>query len=44
LQLALDLPLLAGAAAGYVAAAALLVVYSTRTRGRAPARAAEVTA
>jgi ABC-type antimicrobial peptide transport system permease subunit len=44
LQLALDLPLLVGAAAGYVVAAALVVVYATRTRGHAPARAAEVTA
>ncbi len=41
LRLALDLPLLAGAAAGYVLAAILLVGYATRTRGRAPGRAAE---
>jgi ABC-type antimicrobial peptide transport system permease subunit len=44
LHLALDLPLLAAAAAGYVVAAAVLVVYATRTRGHAPARAAEVAA
>jgi hypothetical protein len=44
LLLSLDLPLLAVAAVAYVLAASLLVVYATRTRGRAPARAAEVTA
>jgi hypothetical protein len=42
LRLALDLPLLAAAAAGYVIVAALLIVYATRTRGHAPPRAAEV--
>ncbi len=41
LRLALDLPLLAGAALGYVLAAILLVGYATRTRGSAPGRAAE---
>jgi hypothetical protein len=44
LQLAVDLPLLALAAAGYVAAAALLVGAATLLRGRAPARAAEAAA
>ena len=44
LRLALDLPLLAGAAAGYVLTAMLLVGYATRTRGRAPGRAAEAAA
>ena len=44
LRLVLDLPLLAAAAAGYVVVAALLVGLATRTRGRAPARAAEVAA
>jgi predicted lysophospholipase L1 biosynthesis ABC-type transport system permease subunit len=44
LRLALDLPLLAAAAALYVVLAALLVGFATRTRGRAPARAAEVMA
>jgi hypothetical protein len=42
LRLVLDLPLLAAASAGYVVIAALLVGFATRTRGRAPARAAEV--
>jgi hypothetical protein len=44
LRLVLDLPLLAAAAACYVVVASLLVGVATRTRGRAPARAAEVTA
>jgi hypothetical protein len=44
LRLELDLPLLALAAVAYVAVAALLVAFATRTRGGAPARAAEVTA
>ena len=44
LLLTVDLPVLVGAASGYVLAAVLLVAYATRTRGRAPARAAEVTA
>jgi len=44
LRLTLDLPLLAAAAVGYVVTAALLVGVATRTRGRAPARAAEVMA
>jgi hypothetical protein len=44
LRLALDLPLLAAAAAGYVVIGALLVGVATRTRGRAPARAGEVMA
>jgi hypothetical protein len=44
LRLALDLPLLAAAAAGYVLIAAAIVGFATRTRGRAPARAAEVAA
>ena len=42
LRLALDLPLLAAAAAGYVLVATVIVGFATRTRGRAPARAAEV--
>jgi hypothetical protein len=41
LRLALDLPLLAAAAVAYVVVAALLVGVATRTRGQAPARAAE---
>jgi hypothetical protein len=41
LRLAVDLPLLAAAAAVYVALSALLVVATTALRGRAPARAAE---
>jgi hypothetical protein len=44
LLLSLDLPLLAAAAAAYVLLAALLVIAATALRGRAPARAAEVTA
>jgi hypothetical protein len=44
LRLVLDLPLLAAAAAGYVVVAAVLVAAATRTRGRAPSRAAEVAA
>jgi hypothetical protein len=44
LLLSLDVPLLAAAAVGYVLLAALLVTGATALRGRAPARAAEVTA
>ncbi len=44
LELALDLPLLAAAAAGYLLVAAGLVGFATRTRGQAPTRAAEVAA
>jgi len=44
LLLSLDLPVLAAAAAAYVALAALLVTAATALRGRAPARAAEVAA
>jgi hypothetical protein len=44
LQLVLDLPLLAVAAAAYVVVAAILVGFATRTRGTAPARAAEALA
>jgi hypothetical protein len=44
LRLSIDLPLLAIAALGYVVLAALLVGGATMLRGRAPARAAEVTA
>ncbi|HVV59460.1 MAG TPA: FtsX-like permease family protein, partial [Gaiellaceae bacterium] len=44
LRLSLDLPLLALAVAGYLVLAALLVGLATRTRGRAPARAAEAAA
>jgi hypothetical protein len=42
LRLALDWPLLAAAAAGYVLAAVVLVGAATMLRGRAPSRAAEV--
>jgi FtsX-like permease family len=44
LQLSLDLPLLALTLAGYLVVAAALVGFATRTRGRAPARAAEAAA
>ena len=44
LLLSLDAPLLAAAAAGYVLLAGALVTAATALRGRAPARAAEVTA
>ena len=44
LRLSLDLPLLGLAAVVYVAAAVLLVGAATTLRGRAPSRAAEVTA
>ena len=44
LRLALDWPLLAIAAAGYVCAAVVLVGAATLLRGRAPERAAEVAA
>ena len=44
LRLALDLPLLAIAAAAYIVVAALLVAFATRLRGDAPARAAEAAA
>jgi Na+-transporting methylmalonyl-CoA/oxaloacetate decarboxylase gamma subunit len=42
LALVLDWPVLAVAAAAYVVAAAVLVGFATRLRGRAPQRAAEV--
>jgi ABC-type antimicrobial peptide transport system permease subunit len=42
LRLALDWPLLAAAAAGYVLAAVVLVGAATMLRGRAPSRTAEV--
>jgi FtsX-like permease family len=41
LRLVLDAPLLAAAAAAYVVVATLLVMFATRLRGEAPARAAE---
>jgi hypothetical protein len=44
LLLSLDAPLLAAAALGYVLLAGALVTAATALRGRAPARAAEVTA
>jgi hypothetical protein len=44
LRLSLDLPLLGLAAAGYLVVAAALVAFATRTRGTAPARAAETAA
>ena len=44
LRLVLDAPLLAAAAAAYVVVAAVLVMFATRLRGDAPARAAEVAA
>jgi predicted lysophospholipase L1 biosynthesis ABC-type transport system permease subunit len=44
LLLSLDAPLLAAAAVGYVLLASALVIAATVLRGRAPARAAEVTA
>jgi len=44
LRLVLDAPLLAAAAAAYVVVAAVLVLFATRLRGDAPARAAEVAA
>jgi len=44
LRLVLNLPVLVVAAAAYVVTAALLVVFATRLRGGAPARAAEVAA
>ena len=44
LRLALDLPVLAIAALGYIVAAAALVAFVTRLRGDAPARAAEAAA
>ncbi len=44
LRLSLDLPLLGLAAVAYIAAAVLLVGAATMLRGRAPSRAAEVTA
>jgi hypothetical protein len=42
LRLALEWPLLAAAAAGYVLAAVVLVGAATMLRGRAPSRTAEV--
>jgi hypothetical protein len=44
LRLVLDAPLLAAAAAAYVVVATLLVMFATRLRGDAPARAAEAAA
>jgi ABC-type antimicrobial peptide transport system, permease component len=44
LRLVLDAPLLAAAALAYVVVATLLVMFATRLRGDAPARAAEVAA
>jgi ABC-type antimicrobial peptide transport system permease subunit len=41
LRLELDLPVIAIAAIAYVVVAALLVMFATRLRGHAPARAAE---
>jgi hypothetical protein len=40
----LDAPLLAAAAVAYVVVATLLVMFATRLRGDAPARAAEAAA